>query len=206
MNDKILITGAHGFLGRHCAKHFNQKGFDVYGIGRGQFNNDELKTVGLHHWFEKPITNDNLIALECDFKLMIHCAGGSSVAKSLDNPEADYNNTVTTTKEILEYIKLHSPTTRLIYPSSAAVYGECSSKKNSVGDALTPSSPYGTNKQLAEELCLSYHHNDGINISIIRFFSIYGPELKKQLIWDACHKLLAADTTVEFWGTGQETV
>ena len=42
-------------------------------------------------------------------------------------------------------------------------------------------------------------------MSIIRLFSVYGNGLKKQLLWDACNKIINAKTEVEFWGTGEET-
>ncbi len=67
-----------------------------------------------------------------------------------------------------------------------------------------PISPYGIHKKIAEDLCKSYHNNYGINIGIIRFFSIYGEGLQKQLLWDACKKIYASDQ-VTFFGTGAET-
>ncbi len=68
----------------------------------------------------------------------------------------------------------------------------------------TPVSPYGFHKKMAEELCLSYHRNFGLEIGIIRYFSIYGEGLKKQLLWDACRKIKQSNS-VTFFGTGKET-
>jgi len=58
-------------------------------------------------------------------------------------------------------------------------------------------------KQIAEELCLSYAKHFGISVAIVRLFSVYGIGLRKQLLWDACTKLLSGPAT--FSGTGNET-
>ncbi|MDX2416355.1 MAG: NAD(P)-dependent oxidoreductase [Xanthomonadales bacterium] len=199
---KILITGGCGFLGRHCLLHFSQNGFEVHGIGRGHYGNE---TLPYSSWREAAITTQNLLEIGVGFEAIIHCAGGSSVAMSFDSPSIDYNNTVTTTSETLEYIRLYSPATKLVIPSSAAVYGESGTLRNSVSSPLNPSSPYGVHKKMAEDLCLAYQQFFNVDVSIIRFFSIYGPGLRKQLIWDACQKLYSAKGTVGFWGTGEET-
>jgi UDP-glucose 4-epimerase len=67
-----------------------------------------------------------------------------------------------------------------------------------------PVSPYGFHKKIAEEICLSYHNNFNIDVGIVRYFSIYGNGLQKQLLWDACKKIYKLDKVV-FFGTGKET-
>jgi UDP-glucose 4-epimerase len=71
---------------------------------------------------------------------------------------------------------------------------------------MTPISPYGYHKRIVEELLESYSRSFGIRVGIIRFVSIYGPGLTKQLLWDASAKLrAAAGGSATFWGTGEET-
>ncbi len=57
-------------------------------------------------------------------------------------------------------------------------------------------------RRLAEELCFSYARHHGVRIAVIRLFSLYGVELRKQLLWDACAKVLSAEN--QFFGTGDE--
>ena len=102
---KILITGVGGFLGRHCAQYFSHKGFEVYGIGHGKYAQKEPDATGLSARYEVSITKENLLEIGLGFTTIIHCAGGSSVAKSFENPVDDYTSNVATTLEILEYIK-----------------------------------------------------------------------------------------------------
>jgi UDP-glucose 4-epimerase len=201
----ILVTGGHGFLGRNLVQYFSKNGFNVYGIGRGYFTETELQSIGLTQWIEADISQYNLEKFEVCFDYILHCAGGASVTTSIDNPAFDFNNTVNATLETLEFIRKKSPSCKLIYPSSAAVYGEHDNSSIAVSSPVNPASPYGFHKRMAEELCISYNKFFDVGITIIRFFSIYGPGLKKQLIWDACNKMQSASESVSFWGTGNET-
>lgn len=199
---KILVTGAHGFLGRNTAAFFSRRGHTVSGIGHGTWSPAELAEYGLFHWYSGDITLDALIKFGAEPDLIVHCAGSGSVAFSVANPYADYLRTVGSTAAVLEYIRLHSPGTKLIYPSSAAVYGEAVRLPIREDDALRPVSPYGTHKLMAEQLCRSFASTHGLYIGIIRFFSIYGEGLMKQLLWDACTKAHSGDFF--FAGTGRE--
>lgn len=66
-----------------------------------------------------------------------------------------------------------------------------------------PVSPYGVHKKIAEDLCRSYGRTFGVRVAMVRIFSAYGPELRKQLLWDACRKARGGER--RFGGTGQET-
>ena len=86
--------------------------------------------------------------------------------------------------------------------SSAAVYGAAVSIPTSESCALAPISPYGAHKRICEELCASYGRSFGVASVVLRLFSVYGPGLRKQLMWDACRKARAGELT--FAGTGDE--
>jgi UDP-glucose 4-epimerase len=135
--------------------------------------------------------------------VVIHCAGSASVGFSLEQPAQDFRSTVGTTLELLEYMRACAPDAALVYPSSGAVYGRALSLPIREDAPLAPISPYGVHKQMAEELCRSYGQSFGIRTAIVRIFSAYGPELRKQLLWDACRKANLGDP--RFAGTGRET-
>ncbi len=210
MNKKIIITGAYGFLGRNCAAAFAAAGFEIYGIGHGGWPPCEYGKFGIKTWLSSDITYESLCSLGLTGRVtaIIHCGGGSSVAYSIENPSLDYKKTVDSTLAVLEYIRRENPGARLVYPSSTAVYGVCEDRQIMESYRLNPLSPYGFNKAAAELLCESYHKNYSVKCSIIRFFSIYGEGLKKQLLWEACNKIISASGglgSVEFFGTGLET-
>jgi UDP-glucose 4-epimerase len=202
IGQSALITGAHGFLGRHAARVFARAGHTVTGIGHGSWARDEAKDFGITFWHSTDVTLDALVTYAGRPTVIVHCAGSGSVPFSMDQPHQDFARTVASTAAVLEYVRLHSPKTIVVYPSSAAVYGTVTRVPISESDSLNPASVYGAHKLMAEALCRSYSRHFDIAIAVVRFFSIYGEGLRKQLLWDACRKLQGGDVT--FHGTGDE--
>lgn len=200
----ILITGAYGFLGRNTAREFKNIGHYIVGMGHGKWYNNEYLKWGIDEWYETTITFEALMNIDRKFDMIIHCGGSGSVGFSHENPYEDFQKSVQSTLALFEFIRLYNKECKMIYPSSPAVQGNMGNvciKEDMIG---TPVSPYGFHKKIAEELCLSYHINYSVNVLILRFFSIYGEGLKKQLLWDACHKIANSDSVL-FFGTGKET-
>lgn len=202
---KVLVTGGYGFLGRCVAAYFKAKGFYVSAIGHGHWGVERMEDYGIDQWITADVTLENLIKFDHDFFCIIHCAGGSSVGNSVVSPMAEFEKTVNSAINVLEYMRMYQPTAKLVIPSSAAVYGEKQDEPIKESASLVPVSPYGFYKKITEELCESYAKTFGLNVSVIRFFSIYGAGLKKQLLWDACMKLTGDTKQVTFFGTGRET-
>jgi UDP-glucose 4-epimerase len=134
--------------------------------------------------------------------LIVHCAGSGSVSFAIDDPLGDFERTVITTANVLEYIRRFAPACAIVYPSSASVYGAAASVPIREDSPLAPISQYGVHKLMAERLIVSYASQFGTSAAIVRLFSVYGCGLRKQLLWDACRKLANSDTT--FMGTGEE--
>jgi UDP-glucose 4-epimerase len=202
----VLITGGFGFLGRAIARRFKQLDFRVIGIGRGHWAPEESLNRGFDVWLNAGVTLSSLMTIKEQFDLIVHCAGNGSVGYSMTNPLQDFNKTVQSTADLLEYVRLTGSGASIVYPSSAGVYGAKADTPIKEIDELNPISPYGVHKRVAEELLASYSRSYGIKVAVIRFFSIYGPGLTKQLLWDASAKLRSAGgSPAIFWGTGEET-
>ncbi len=199
---KVLVTGAHGFLGRYVAQHFSEKGFEVTGIGHGSWTDNEYEDWGISSWHSCDITQKNLEKYSGAPDAIVHCAGSSSVGASVKSPESDFQKSVLVLFNLLEFIRKNQIKCRIVYPSSAAVYGKAINFPINENSELNPISFYGVNKVLSEQLCLFYSKNYSIPITIIRFFSLYGRHLKKQLLWDACLKI--SENSLNFSGTGNE--
>jgi UDP-glucose 4-epimerase len=202
----VLITGGFGFLGRAIARKFKELDYRVIGIGRGHWAPEEWLNRGFDVWLNAGVTLSSLMTIKERFDLIVHCAGNGSVGYSITNPLQDFSKTVQSTADLLEYVRLTRSEALIIYPSSAGVYGAKPDAPIRENDELNPISPYGVHKRVAEELLASYSRSYGAKVAVIRFFSIYGPGLTKQLLWDASAKLRSAgDAPAIFWGTGEET-
>jgi UDP-glucose 4-epimerase len=200
------ITGARGFIGRHLAKRLAVSGHRVAGLGYGAWPTADAAAWGVSYWLNGDVSGSNLAQMQTALGEpagIFHFAGGSSVGAALANPHEDFKRTVGSTAELLEWVRQHSPATPLVAVSSAAVYGAGHHGLITEDASLSPYSPYGAHKLMMEELCRSYAVNFGISISLPRLFSVFGSELKKQLLWDTCNKLAAQDRA-ELGGSGEE--
>jgi len=180
-----LVTGGAGFLGTAVTAALAAEGYAVSVVGRSSRT--------------EPLTGAVLAAVLAQApELVIHCAGGSSVALSIKDPDREREKTVPPFAELLSQVRAQAPASRVVLLSSAAVYGDAAIVPTPETSPTTPLSPYGEHKVACEEL-LRAHGGPG---AIVRLFSVYGPGLRKQLLWDACEK--AKGGVPRFAGTGDE--
>lgn len=202
MTGSVLITGAYGFIGRHAARRWSEAGWQVRGIGHGSWSREDWRSWGLDDWRATDVNLEALLTYAEEPDLIVHCAGSGSVGFSVAHPYQDFQRTVQTTMAVLEYLRSHAPQARMVMLSSAAVYGLAKELPIPESTPLLPVSPYGVHKRAAEDLCRSYARQFALAVSVVRYFSIYGPGLRKQLFWDACLKLSRGEH--QFAGTGEE--
>jgi UDP-glucose 4-epimerase len=167
----------------------------------------ERREWGLREWINGDISAGDLSTLATvggKPEVVMHLAGGSSVGFSIAQPREDFARTVAGTAALLDWLRLSAPGARLAVASSAAVYGARHSGQIREAAAAKPSSPYGYHKLLMEQMCESYGATYGLQTISLRFFSVYGPELKKQLLWDLCEMLRAGVSELRLGGSGAE--
>lgn len=206
-NDVVWITGAHGFIGRHLAQELSLKGKAVYGIGHGAWTQGEAKSSGVTGWLNGEISGNNLSELRAlggEPFCVFHLAGGSSVGVAISQPKEDFTRTVSTTMELLEWVRQQAPHTLVVAVSSAAVYGAGHAGPIPETTIPNPYSPYGYHKLIMESLCRSYGSTFGVRSVIARLFSVYGSGLKKQLLFDLCSSLKRDSLAVVLGGSGGE--
>lgn len=203
----IWITGARGFIGRHVARAYGRAGHTVAGLGHGAWPEAEHRQWGVAEWRNGEVSHANLDALAAALgapEVVVHLAGGSAVGASIAQPAEDFRRSVLAAGELAEWLRLRAPQARLAMASSAAVYGAGHGGPIAEGAVCAPYSPYGFHKRMAELLLESYARNFGLRVAVVRLFSVYGPGLRKQLLWDACGRLAAGAPALELGGTGDE--
>lgn len=184
-----------GFVGQNIFLKLKTK-HEVLGIGRKRKNSNIKKSKWV---IDQTISKLSLIKTNFMPDVIIHCAGSGSVSKSFENKKLDYEKNINTTKEIIKFIKYLKKKPKIVMFSSAAVYGNSCHKNKK---KLIPISPYGKNKLLAENILQESSKKINFKLTILRFYSIYGKGLKKQLIWDACKKIKYNKNN--FFGCGNE--
>lgn len=203
-----LITGAHGFIGKHLALQLHQSGWRVQGLGHGLWPQEVAARWGVSHWLNGDISSGNLQQMlrlaNRPPDVIFHLAGGSSVAAAITSPREDFARTVATTAELLDWIRLEAPASKIVAVSSAAVYGAGHQGPIDEHTQLNPFSVYGYHKMMMEQLCRSYGTTYGLQTVVARLFSVYGPELRKQLLWDLCSRLDRDAGSLTLGGSGAE--
>lgn len=202
-NKTILITGIAGFIGSAVARHFHQMGWKIVGIDTVAPENIAITSHATYHKMSLP--NPDFTALIQMLKpdVCLHAAGRASVPHSMTEPDADFAAGPALCFELLNSFRLYSPATRLIFLSSAAVYGNPTSLPISESHAIAPISPYGYHKRISELLFEEFATVYGLHTTCFRLFSAYGMGLRRQVIWDLCCKALTQEEVI-LQGTGHE--
>jgi UDP-glucose 4-epimerase len=202
-----FVTGAAGFLGGAMAVALTEAGWTVAGFGHPPRGPTAGQLQALASWREGDVEAASLADAAARLgppELVFHAAGGASVGASLADPAADALRTVGSLRQTLDFMRQAASAARLLYPSSAAVYGAEHPGPIAEQDELNPISPYGRHKLQAEQLIGEAVAGFGLDAVVIRFFSLYGPGLRKQLPFELAGRLLAAPPRIQLSGTGAE--
>ena len=194
---KVMIIGAAGFIGCHLAEFLT---------GTVELFTADVVSMDYPNHVVTAQDSPDFGAIFADIRpdICINCAGAANVGLSFQDPANDFDLNVVLVHRLLEAIRVHSPDTRFINLSSAAVYGNPQTVPIVEDSPFAPISPYGCHKMAAESLCREYAVCFGLKTQALRVFSVFGPGLRKQLFWDIFQKSRKADQII-CPGTGDET-
>ena len=171
---KVLITGGAGYIGAHIAKTFIESGHDV--IAYDDLSNSDLRRINfLKVEFVEGSINDapKLRTVLDKIDLVIHCAGLKSVEESEREPEKYHLVNYLGTEVLLNEMTRQN-VRKIIFASTAAVYGNSATSPISEDSATSPVSIYGKTKLDAESLISSYVNQGKIDAISLRFFNAVG--------------------------------
>lgn len=172
--NKILITGGAGFIGSNVTELFCDKGFDVtvlddLSFGYKSFVDKRAKFI------EGSISDANLLKKALTgIDAVVHLAASSIIQFSFTNPVGYYENNVLNGIKLLEAMKKKG-VKKIIFSSTAAVYGEPKNVPVKESDEKDPMTIYGSSKLAFERLLYVYYKNYGIDSVSLRFYNAYGP-------------------------------
>jgi len=185
--DKVLVTGAAGFIGFHLSKSLLDDGFEVLGIDNvNDYYDPNLKWTRLdilkkynNFKFERNDISDreSLAKAFTDFnpKKVVNLAAQAGVRYSLTNPYAYMDSNLVGFLNVIELCR-HNDVEGLIYASSSSVYGGNTKMPFSVEDRVDqPISLYAATKRANELMAHAYSHLYGLHTTGLRFFTVYGP-------------------------------
>ena len=183
---KILVTGCAGFIGSRVAEALVRRGDEVIGVDNlieaydprvKQWRVDNVLAANDVDWTNLDIVDAEAVSTllsEARPDAVINLAARAGVRQSIDDPNAYYSTNVTGVLNLLEACK-ENGVSRFLQASTSSVYG--ANQMPFVEDAILDSmtSPYATSKKAAEDLCRLYSDLFGLNVTVFRFFTVYGP-------------------------------
>jgi UDP-glucose 4-epimerase len=173
---KVAVTGAAGYIGGQVSLALKDAGHEVLGIDRRPC--PRHLTEVFDQFVLADIDSDQAKTKLIQFvpTAIVHCAGTSLVGPSMKHPSDYYHNNVIKTIHLLDLVHNTMPKTRIIFSSSAAVYGEPVMTPCHEVDPCEPMSPYGESKRMVEQILESYHQAYGLDYVAFRYFNACGAD------------------------------
>jgi UDP-glucuronate 4-epimerase len=180
---KVLLTGAAGFIGAKTAEMLMLQGVEVVGIDN---LNDYYQVVLKKHrleslsgmtFFEMDIEDKNALRelfQAHQFDVVFNLAARAGVRYSMENPDIYMSTNAMGTLHLLECMREFKVPKMVLASTSSLYAGQPMPFKEELA-VNTPISPYAATKKAAEAMAYSYHYLYGIDVSVVRYFTVYGP-------------------------------
>src|SRR3989337_674948 len=170
---KILVTGGAGFIGFHLCRRLVEMGADVTiydNLSSGKMQN--VKDVPAAKFIKGDLLDLKKLCGLPKTDLIFHLAAQVVVPYSMENPTEDFETNARGTLNVLE--KARKDKARLIFASSAAIYGNPAKLPTPESYGFHPFSCYGLSKVVGEEYCDIYKQQYELDMTIFRFANVYG--------------------------------
>ncbi|HOK80068.1 MAG TPA: GDP-mannose 4,6-dehydratase [bacterium] len=213
---KILLTGCTGFIGWHTAKTALNSGYEVFGIDDmndyydvrlKQWRLNDLEKIKNFKFQKIDIRNkQDLEKIVSVFKpeAIINLAARAGVRASIENPHIYFETNVLGNLNLLDLAQKHR-IKKFVLASTSSLYA---GQKMPFSESLpvnTPISPYAASKKSAEVTCYTYHYLYGIDVTVFRYFTVYGPAGRPDLSIFKFIKLINEGNSITVFGDGNQS-
>ncbi|HEY7066187.1 MAG TPA: NAD-dependent epimerase/dehydratase family protein [Chloroflexota bacterium] len=226
----VLVTGAAGFIGSQLAEALLARGDTVVGLdnlndyyspARKRLNVGEIESdparAAAFHYVEGDVRDRGLLRdvfAERPFDAVVHLAAMAGVRASISDPSLYYDVNLNGTLALLDAAvgrigpaASASPPARLptvIFASTSSVYGATKRIPFVESDPCdTPLAPYAASKRAGEMLAYTYHHLYGLPVTVFRFFTVYGPRNRPDMMAYKVADSIYLDREVPLFNGGQ---
>lgn len=212
----VLVTGAAGFIGWKVSEFLLAEDRNVVGVD----NLNDAYDVRLKNWRLDQLQGRPKFTFQqadiCDrkglreifnvgFDAVINLAARAGVRQSVENPWVYFDTNVTGTLNLLELCKEFG-VKKFVLASTSSLYG-ANNPRPFREDANTdgPLSPYAASKKAAEAVCYTYHYLYGIDVTVLRYFTVYGPAGRPDMSLFRFVQWISEGRPVMVYGDGQQS-
>jgi UDP-glucuronate 4-epimerase len=210
---RVVVTGAAGFIGSHLVERLLAGGHDVVGIDSftDYYSRDakerNIAAAQKHKGFTFETIDlavDDIASALVGAEVVYHLAGRPGVRAALMQFEQYWRENVVATHRLLEALKGHDLKC-LVYAGSSSVYGDAEVFPTAETALPAPLSPYGVTKLAGEHLTYVYWKNFGVPAVRLRYFSVYGPRMRPDLMLARGMAAMYEGTVFDVYGDGEQT-
>ncbi len=214
-----LVTGAAGFIGARTSQMLIEQGHTVVGIDNmnnaydPRMKEHRLKKLQALDGFqfirddisERGIINRHSAIVDRKFDGVINLAARAGVRYSVEDPWVFLESNVTGTLNMLEICRQHG-CRKFVLASTSSIYGANPPYPTpETASSSEPMQPYAASKKGAEAIAHSYHHLYDIDVTVVRYFTVYGPAGRPDLAMFRFVKWITEGEPVRIYGDGQQS-
>ena len=204
---QIAVTGGLGFIGRNLATYFAKNTGDYQLHGVDWFENARPQDFeGFSSLTQTCFTSKAALDVLIQADVIVHLAATTTVANSIVDPTASFQNNVVKTQTLLEELRNKNPDCHFIFASTGgAIIGDYAAPIHE-NLASRPLSPYGATKLAVEGMLSAYSGSYGMTTTALRFSNVYGPKSeRKTSVISAFCKAYVEDKSINVHGDGKQT-
>lgn len=209
---RCLVTGAAGFIGSHLCEQLLDMGHEVAGLDAfipyypREIKENNLASLKLRKNFsfqELDLREDDLASVTENISVVFHLAAMAGLVLSWKNFNLYSSCNLLATQRLLDSLRKSESLKKFIYVSTSSVYGKFSSGNELM--PTKPSSPYGVTKLASENLCHAFREEFGLPLSVLRYFSVYGPRQRPDMGYNIFINSMLKGETITVFGDGQQS-